>query len=44
MRDSDAIARLRDLGVSRVVTGPPGFDPETVTKGLDALGEVIAAF
>ena len=44
VRDPDAIKRLRDLGVSRVVTGPPGFDPDTVTKGLDALGEVIAAF
>ena len=44
VRDPDAIQRLRDLGVSRVVTGPPGFDKDTVSKGLDALGKVIAAF
>ena len=44
VRDADAIKRLRDLGVSRIVTGPPGFDQDTVSKGLDALGKVIAAF
>ena len=42
-RNADAIKRLRDLGVSRVVSGPPAFDRDGLTKGLEELGnEVIA--
>jgi probable F420-dependent oxidoreductase len=41
--DLDSIKRLRDLGVSRISVGPPGFDRDAVTKGLDALGNAIAA-
>jgi probable F420-dependent oxidoreductase len=39
--DRDALARLRDLGVHRVVTFPPGFDPESVERGLADLRERV---
>ena len=36
---------LEDLGVSRVVGGPPGFTPEQVTEGLEKLGnEILSKF
>ncbi len=41
LRDLDAVKRFQDLGVSRLVTGPPGFDKEGVRKGLEDLGERI---
>ena len=34
---------LRDAGVSRVNIAPPGFDKDTVRKGLDAIGDALAA-
>ena len=40
--DPDSIKRLEDLGVSRIAIGPPGFDKDSVRKGLDEVGEVIA--
>ncbi len=42
IEDVDAIKRLEDLGVSRIAIGPPGFDRAAVSKGLEAVGEVIA--
>jgi probable F420-dependent oxidoreductase len=40
--DPDAVKRLADLGVSRFVLPPPAFDPEGITKGLEAVGNQIA--
>jgi probable F420-dependent oxidoreductase len=41
--DPGAIRRLEDEGVSRVLTGPPGFDRDSIERGLDKLAnEVIA--
>jgi probable F420-dependent oxidoreductase len=40
--DRDSVKRLEDLGVSRWVVPPPAFDPDGVTSGLEALGEVVA--
>jgi probable F420-dependent oxidoreductase len=41
--DRDGIRRLEDIGVSRVITPPPAFDPEGVTRGLhDLAARVIA--
>ena len=37
----DEVKRLQDLGVHRFVTGPPGFSPEDVQKGLERLGDEI---
>jgi probable F420-dependent oxidoreductase len=39
--DADGVERLRDLGVSRVMVPPPGFDPESVSQGLEAFGERV---
>jgi len=38
----DSVKRLEDLGVSRWVVAPPAFDPEGLTSGLEALGDLIA--
>jgi probable F420-dependent oxidoreductase len=35
----DAVKRLEDLGVARLNVGPPAFDRDGVTRGLEALGE-----
>ncbi len=40
--DLDQIKRFEDMGVSRLVLGPPAFDPEGVKKGLGELGNAIA--
>ena len=39
----DEVKRLRDLGVQRFVTGPPGFAPDDVTRGFEKLGNEILA-
>jgi probable F420-dependent oxidoreductase len=39
--DLGAVHALEDLGVSRIVTGPPGFDAEAVTKGLHDLADRV---
>lgn len=39
----DEVKRLEDLGVSRFVTGPPGFSPEDVTRGLEKLGDELVS-
>ena len=40
--DADTVKSLGDLGVSRFVLPPPGFDAEGITKGLEELGDRIA--
>jgi len=40
--DPESVKRLADLGVSRFVLPPPAFDPEGITKGLEAIGNQIA--
>lgn len=43
--DADTIQGMRDLGVSRLITMPPAFDPDGVSDGLARLGgDVIAKF
>jgi probable F420-dependent oxidoreductase len=41
--DLDAIKRLEDKGVTRLVMGPPGFDRDGVQKGLDAFADGVLA-
>lgn len=41
--DLDTVRRARDLGVSRLVVAPPGFDAEGLRRGLEKFAsEVIA--
>ena len=41
--DLDAVKRLRDVGVARIMIPPPAFDPDGVRQGLHKLGnEVIS--
>jgi probable F420-dependent oxidoreductase len=41
----DEVKRVEDLGVSRFVIAPPGFDEEAVEAGLEKLGnELISKF
>jgi probable F420-dependent oxidoreductase len=40
---ADALKPLQDIGVSRVILAPPGFEKEAITRGLEKIGnEVIA--
>jgi alkanesulfonate monooxygenase SsuD/methylene tetrahydromethanopterin reductase-like flavin-dependent oxidoreductase (luciferase family) len=41
--DLDTVRRLRDLGVHRIVTLPPGFDPKGVDDGLARFAEQVIA-
>lgn len=41
VRDVDTVRRYQDLGVSRLVMGPPGFDPEAIRVGLEKFQEDI---
>jgi probable F420-dependent oxidoreductase len=41
--DLDAIRRLEDLGVSRLVIGPPGFTRDALRAGLDRLADTVLA-
>jgi probable F420-dependent oxidoreductase len=39
----DVIKRVQDVGVTRVVVPPPGYDPEKLTRGLENIqNEIIA--
>ena len=42
VKDVDALKQLRDLGVSRVCTGPPGFDPDSIKRGLGEISDTLA--
>lgn len=39
--DLDTVRRYADLGVSRLVMGPPGFDPEALRRGLGEFNEKV---
>jgi probable F420-dependent oxidoreductase len=41
--DLEGVKRLQDLGVSRFMVPPPGFDPESITQGLERLGNEVLA-
>ena len=41
--DLDAIKRLEDQGVSRLVMGPPGFDRETIERSLGEFADNVLA-
>ena len=41
VRTLDDIKRFEDLGVSRLVVPPPGFDKDAITAGLEKLGDDI---
>lgn len=38
IRSLDDVKRFEDMGVSRLILPPPGFDPAAVEKGLEKLG------
>jgi probable F420-dependent oxidoreductase len=39
--DPDTVARYEDIGVSRLVIAPPGFDPDGLRKGLHELADKV---
>jgi probable F420-dependent oxidoreductase len=41
--DLDLIRRYRDMGASRVMIGPPGFDKEGLAEGLERFGNDVIA-
>jgi len=41
--DRDAVRRYEDLGVSRLIIAPPGFDPDTVRHGLHEFADRVIA-
>lgn len=41
--EAGEIEALEELGVSRIVIGPPGFDPEALRRGLSEFGERVIA-
>ena len=38
VRSLDDVKRFEDMGVSRLIIPPPGFDPDAIEKGLEKLG------
>ncbi len=39
----EAVKPFADIGVSRMIVAPPGFDKEALSRGLEKIGnEVIA--
>jgi hypothetical protein len=41
--DLDTIKRYQDIGVSRLVMAPPGFDPDGIERGREAFGNDVLA-
>jgi probable F420-dependent oxidoreductase len=39
--DLDGVRRMQDLGVSRIMTGPPAFDPDGIRQGLGELADKV---
>jgi probable F420-dependent oxidoreductase len=39
--DRDAVRRYEDLGVSRLIVSPPGFDPDKLRSGLEAFADTF---
>ena len=34
----DTIKKFQDIGISRIVVPPPGFDKDNLSRGLEQLG------
>ena len=43
MRDTDHLRALIDLGFTRFMTGPPGYDEDGLRSGLEKLAELAAS-
>jgi len=42
---ADAVKPLQDLGISRLILPPPGFDKDALSRGLEKMGnELVAQF
>jgi hypothetical protein len=41
--DLDRIKRARDMGAARLTMGPPAYDKEGVTRGLERFAEQVIA-
>jgi hypothetical protein len=41
--DLDLIRRLEDQGVERLITAPPGFDREGLSRGLEQFANDVIA-
>jgi probable F420-dependent oxidoreductase len=39
--DLDGVRRMQDLGVSRIMMGPPAFDPDGIRQGLGELADKV---
>ena len=39
----DSLKALQDVGISRVVIPPPGFDAETIARGLEKIADEVIA-
>jgi probable F420-dependent oxidoreductase len=40
-QDRDAVRRYEDLGVSRLIVPPPGFDPDGLRRGLESFANAL---
>lgn len=40
-RDRDSVRRYEDLGISRLITAPPGFDPDGLRRGLESFANAV---
>jgi probable F420-dependent oxidoreductase len=40
-QDRDSVRRYEDLGVSRLIAYPPGFDPDTLRRGLESFANKL---
>jgi probable F420-dependent oxidoreductase len=41
--DLDTVRRFQDLGVSRLTIAPPGFDPDSLVRGLETFANQVIA-
>ena len=39
--DRDSVRRYEDLGVSRLIVSPPGFDPDRLRRGLESFANKL---
>ena len=40
-QDRDSLRRYEDLGVSRLIVAPPGFDPDGLRRGLESFANAL---
>ena len=40
-QDRDTVKRYEDLGVSRLIVAPPGFDPDGLRRGLESFANAL---